>query len=825
MEEEKQALQAESDAREMLLNSKRSLIEQKRAFISAAQAVNVLLADETLAKLHLQAKNAQEINKGNKKVFNDIYRGASDKGPFEFNGIKGKYTVNNNSEIVEISLDDAIVNDLLNQIKYLLNDTRKYRDGLEQHLGNSVAFKEKDTLLVSGDKLIGMASSDPTGKNVSLNLKFLENTEEAVHYFLDRIMYLTDRAPEFKQRMQDVAYELMRYDSDGDIDKVIVKWQSLLNYVAANKTINELVTSNDTLRKCFGEMNTFLKAAADVQAAQEIVKLTRRPLDHKKFLDMLIDDMEDKYIELLEGTRAHIATIDDYIKRLATALEDDFNTQFYHPAFRQVRKASSSWDVTLGQVETTSILANNRAFAKVSPQATMEFDLPKREIVLQEAMKGAKAAIDDYGALVSDPSFLALVKMGAGQSPADQVKANGGFSTMRSVLPGLPSDTAEQILSQQGPGGRELGAALESLIPDPAIYKFETGTGYEIRPVIQPDGQSVVFHFNYMYTTNVREPVRADEKHLGRVKRHFIDTDVQTGNYELREVSRYQVALKAARTGQGVPLLQDIPGVGVLFRPLPSAESSLQQNVILAQSVIYPTLYDLMGLRWAPVVADRDTIRMKSEEFIVRQRTRQINNRVFDYSSGSVDEFLRIPEAERRGDLYRSQETIPRVHPNGYQGPGLNYQDSHLREGYDPRSNYPETRFVPTPNAEETLPGPRLIPQRIEPAPPMFPPDHLRPGETILTPPPSYSQPQQGTEGRQYLPLKEEITPQSFQAPVQAPSNQAQRAYYQAPYPTSSMPAPVVQAGGAGVPSGTRVPQIPESRSSFYNPVYVPSGR
>ena len=84
---------------------------------------------------------------------------------------------------------------------------------------------------------------------------------------------------------------------------------------------------------------------------------------------MLVDEMEDKYIELLEGTRAHTANIDAYIKRLMTALDDDFNTQFYYPTFRQVREASQFWDVQLGQVETTNVLANNREFAKVSPRS------------------------------------------------------------------------------------------------------------------------------------------------------------------------------------------------------------------------------------------------------------------------------------------------------------------------------------------------------------------------------------------------------------------------------------------------------------------------
>jgi len=105
------------------------------------------------------------------------------------------------------------------------------------------------------------------------------------------------------------------------------------------------------------------------------------------------------------------------------------------------------------------------------------------------------------------------------------------------------------------------------------------------------------------------------------VKQHFIDTDVQLGCFELREISRYQVALKASRTSRGVPLLEDIPIAGVLFRPLPQQESSLQQNLIYGQSVIYPTVFDLMGLRWAPAVADLDPLRLSNEEFTGSQST------------------------------------------------------------------------------------------------------------------------------------------------------------------------------------------------------------
>ncbi len=453
------------------------------------------------------------------------------------------------------------------------------------------------------------------------------------------------------------------------------------------------VLFNDRLGPAFRKLE---EAVTKQQAALRQAQLARRPLDEKKLLDMLVDEMEDKYIELLDGTRAHTANVDNYLKALATALDDDFQTQFYAPAFRKIRTLGTSWDVQLGQIESTTVLTNNRVLGKVSPAASMEFDLPRRDILMKEAFRGAKAAIQDYGALLNDPVFLSMVKMYGGMPPSAQFGgAGGGLPAVRNVLPGLPSSADEMILAQGGSPRKEFGTNLEALIADPAIYKFETGTGYEIRPVISPDGQAVVFGFDYMYTTDLREPVRADEKHLGRVKRHFVHTDVQLSNFELREVSKYWVALKAARTGQGVQLLQDIPGVGALFRPAPSAQSSLQQNLIYSQAAIFPTLFDLMGLRYAPAVADIDPDFTKNDEFVVRGRRDYLRQFIFDYGASRVDDALRILYGERRPDLYRSQHTIPWVHPNGYQGPGLRQRDSYLQEEYNPLKAYPKTEFAP----------------------------------------------------------------------------------------------------------------------------------
>ena len=44
-----------------------------------------------------------------------------------------------------------------------------------------------------------------------------------------------------------------------------------------------------------------------------------------------------------------------------------------------------------------AVSANNWSFGKVSPQATAEFDLPKPEIMIQDAMKRLRRIIDTYG--------------------------------------------------------------------------------------------------------------------------------------------------------------------------------------------------------------------------------------------------------------------------------------------------------------------------------------------------------------------------------------------------------------------------------------------
>jgi hypothetical protein len=151
------------------------------------------------------------------------------------------------------------------------------------------------------------------------------------------------------------------------------------------------------------------------------------------------------------------------------------------------------------------------------------------------------------------------------------------------------------------------------------------------------------------------------------------------------------VALKASRTSQGVPLLQDIPGLGLAFRPLPSDESSIQQNIILAHSIVYPTLFDLMGLRWAPSVVDLDHISVRDSGHVVRGRYQTLTDSIFDATSERVDEMLdikqRTPE-HFRPDLYHRHTRPSPYHPGGYVMPDADELEDPTGRGFqvpDPR--------------------------------------------------------------------------------------------------------------------------------------------
>lgn len=494
----------------------------------------------------------------------------------------------------------------------------------------------------------------------------LKQLQRDIHSFIDSIT-VTNRYVE--RQYDQVLRELETYKTDWK--PVFQVMQNLEPFIPVSSE-----QWRQRHHQATGAIREMIVGQIALKATQDFLDQNRLSLPQIKLLDHLIDEHEEKSMNLLEGTRSHISAIDNFLKRMTYALEDDFQVQFYDPSLTCIRTASRQRRVTFSQVERTTVLGNNRELLKVLPQATMEFDLPNRNLRITEAMKGAKALVDDYGALLNDPTFLSAYQMMGGGAPAESV---------RKILPGLPTDPNQKFHAlPASQSGDRLGASLQGLVPDPEIYQIETGTGFEVRPVIQPDGDSMVYDLNYLYHTEMREPVRADEKHLGRIKRHLLHTQVQTSSFELREVGRYQVALKVSRTARGVPMLENAPVVGALFRPAPSTESSIQQNILLAKSVIYPTLYDLMGLGWAQHVAELGYDDIRNSGHVSRGRQQIIQQHVFDSSSRNVDDFLQINEdaPNHRPDLYREHSTPSPYHPNGYVYPKVRDEQDPTRRGF-----------------------------------------------------------------------------------------------------------------------------------------------
>src|SRR5207247_4770805 len=92
----------------------------------------------------------------------------------------------------------------------------------------------------------------------------------------------------------------------------------------ARSRINDtdlLKTIEDVFKAIDKDFVAGLNAEQVFVQADENARRARRPLDEKKLLDMLVDEIEDKLIEQIEGTRAHTANVDNYLRAVTTALD------------------------------------------------------------------------------------------------------------------------------------------------------------------------------------------------------------------------------------------------------------------------------------------------------------------------------------------------------------------------------------------------------------------------------------------------------------------------------------------------------------------------
>lgn len=342
-----------------------------------------------------------------------------------------------------------------------------------------------------------------------------------------------------------------------------------------------------------------------------------RPVD-SDLLDRFVDDQESRVVDLRESLRAAVASVDAQLKQMALAFEEDILEQFHKPAFQDVRRAARFCDVSLGQFETTTILTNDRAISRVNPGQTVQLDLPKRRTLLGEGLSAAEALADESGALA------ARLGAQAASSAAGAGAAVGALAT-----------------------GSDRAGRLEGLIPASDLFSIETGGQIEVTPVIQPDGESIAYRFVYAYTSDVGDGGDPTERQLSRVKRHYLKTEVQSTSFELREISRFRLALAANRRGRGIPLLGDLPVVGFLARPLASSAAAFQENIILADCVVYPTIFNLIGPDWlGPPVRESNPESLRLVEQRELDRRERIRLHLLQTTEKEADAIVGLPSGD-----------------------------------------------------------------------------------------------------------------------------------------------------------------------------------
>jgi hypothetical protein len=306
----------------------------------------------------------------------------------------------------------------------------------------------------------------------------------------------------------------------------------------------------------------FQTAAGDVLDAASLGSLA----------DRVIEEQTARVLDLREVTRAEVAALDGQLNRLTTAFEEDLRRQFYQPVLEDVRRNSGIRKLRMGQVQTTTIRTNDRTLARVSPGQVAVLDRPVRPVLAQEGLQVAHGLVQEAQSLAQYGSLQA----------AGNLAVPGGSSLLAQA--GLVPVPGQHL-------GQLVGASERITV--------SAGDDIAVTPVIQPDGFSVAFHLVYTHTPQ-RESDGQTPPPAG-VQRHMIEADVHMPSLESQEVSRFRVALDSEEQGKGVPLLEDVPGVGALFRPRRAAASTTQENIILVEAVVYPTALALAGKCWLAI--------------------------------------------------------------------------------------------------------------------------------------------------------------------------------------------------------------------------------
>jgi hypothetical protein len=257
----------------------------------------------------------------------------------------------------------------------------------------------------------------------------------------------------------------------------------------------------------------------------------------------------------LTSSTARAAAADGMLDAIIKAFEDDIDREFVRPMLKRLGNTlRDTTGIGVGVIQRTSVLATNRLVARVDPRASAELALGEEQNLLQALQQ-----------------------------------------------------ISQLTLAAQTGGALGVLGAFQSQVGDerePEIYGISTGNTFQVTPIFDPTGQALRFRFDFVGATRIREPNDSTNPRLARIERHTVNTEVQIGNLEIREVSRFEANARLGlptRYWGGLPIVKDIPGI----RPVPfigwfirrgGKAAVMQQSLIFAQTTMSPTIGDILEL-------------------------------------------------------------------------------------------------------------------------------------------------------------------------------------------------------------------------------------
>jgi hypothetical protein len=288
---------------------------------------------------------------------------------------------------------------------------------------------------------------------------------------------------------------------------------------------------------------------------------------------------------------ARTAALNEMLKKYIQAFDDDIQEQYVEAGLDEMQRGlfqksnATKRKMRFGLLQRTRVLATNRVISRVNAAASLS-------LAPNEQDENAMQTATQLGQLAA----LA----GSGGASAVGGGAKNPLGNLGNAL------NAKKGVAQDGTTNSNANApkAEETKTPAPGVYAIGSTGLFSVTPVFDPTGQALRFRLDYVSRNQVKEPDGSTDPAVPRVDYHSINVDVQLSNQEIRLISDYSVNAQVGRPAstngglpvfKNTPVLKEIPLVG-WFTKRAGVPGQVAQSLIFAQTTMYPTIGDVVGL-------------------------------------------------------------------------------------------------------------------------------------------------------------------------------------------------------------------------------------